>query len=490
MGAAMATTALMSRNRKKRRIKIAGAVCSALLLNWGQVLAKGVEFEGGIQMGVSNTDNALLAPSPDELDDTAYQISPFLSLVYANQRIEANVRYEFDWYKYSELDATNEFHRYDASFIADLVQDTLFLDLGASKNQSAIDPDTLIPPEALPGFGNVGDRDSYYVSPRFEKTFGRSATVNANYRYEDISYDESDFGDTQSVQDNINESANFEIQNYARAEGLTWAVRYEWNETEYERSLPWEYQKASAELGFWANEKMRIFASGGQESAWDDPVDRSLQDQFWEAGFAYRNGEKFDAEFAAGERSFGSSWRGRLNFAFRRGSLSASYEETPTTVGQDGYVRRNLEEPDEPIDLLTRPGSSERYILKRGEASLAFEFRRSSLGFTVYDEVREGRFSDDGTPLGDESQNGLSVNFSWQLGTKTDIEATGGVNSREFEDSGNQDFITGSLTATYQMRPTLGFSLGYDYSEQDPDAGSLGRDYVSNIVSLFLYYTF
>ena len=128
--------------------------------------------------------------------------------------------------------------------------------------------------------------------------------------------------------------------------------------------------------------------------------------------------------------------------------------------------------------------------MKRGDASLGFEFRRSSLGFTVYDKVREGRFSDDGTPIGDESQNGLSVSFSWQLGAKTELAASGAINSREFEDSGNQDFITGSLTATYQMGSSLGLSLGYDYSEQDPDAVSTGRDYVSNIVSLLLNYAF
>jgi hypothetical protein len=348
----------------------------------------------------------------------------------------------------------------------------------------------VIPPEGLPGIGNVGDRDTYFYSPRFSKTFGRSVAVNAIYRYEDVSFDESDFEDAPNIQDNVNESARFEVQNYKREEGLTWAARYEWNETEYDRSSPWEYQKASAELGFWMSSNMRIFASGGQESAWDDPVDRSLQDPFWEAGFAFKNGDKFDAEFAAGERSFGSSWRGRLNLAFRRGSLSLSYAETPTTTGLDRYARGYLVDPEKPNDLLARPGSAERYILKRGQVSANFEFRRTSLGFTVFDEERTGRFQDDGTPLGDESQNGVSIRFSWQLGAKTELAASGSIKNREIADGGNLEFINGSLSASYQLGSSLGLTLGYDYTEQDPDAGSVGRDYVSNIFSLFLDYAF
>jgi hypothetical protein len=471
-------------------MQFSGAVCAASLLYCSHGFAQGAEFEGGIQVGVRNTDNVFLVTSPDEMDDTIFQISPYLNLIYENQRVNASVRYQFDWYDYSDLGESNKYHFYDAKFIGDLVQDVLYLDLGAARSQSVVDPDSLIPPGSLPGFGNVGDRDTYFYSPRFEKTFGRSVTVNANYRYEDISYDESDFDDAQDIQNNVNESASFEIENYKRQEGLTWAARYEWNETEYGRALPWEYQKASAELGFWMTGNSRIFASGGQESAWDDPVDRSLQDGFWEAGFAFNNGDKLNAEFAAGERSFGSSWRGQLDFAFRRGELSLSYAETPTTIGFDQYARGNLVNPEEPSDLLTRPGSAERYISKRGQASLNFEFRRTSLGFSVFDEERTGRTRDDGTPLGDESQNGVSITFSWRLGVKTELAASGAVNSREYETKGNQDFITGGLSARYQLKSSLGISLAYGYAEQDPDAGSTGVDYVSNIVSLYLDYSF
>jgi uncharacterized protein (PEP-CTERM system associated) len=453
-------------------------------------MAQGAEFHGGLKVGVLDTDNVFLAAAPNEVDETVFQVSPSLDFDYENQRISTTIRYQFDWYDYSDLNTSNEYHRYDATFTGELVPDTFFVEVGGSRSQSIVDPDAIIPSNGLPISGNLADRDEYYFNPRFEKALGRFATVRADYRYADVDYDESDFEETAFVQDNVNESANFEIQNYAREEGFTWALRYEWNETEYDLSLPWEYQQASAEIGAWVNGSTRIFASGGKESAWDDPIDTSLQDAFWEAGFAYRNGDKLSAEFAAGERSFGSSWRGQVDYSFRRGELSFSYADTPTTTGLDRYSRGNLLDPQEPNDLLTRPGVAERYILERGQASLTFEFRATTLGFIAYDENRTGRFTADGTPIGDESQQGVSVSFTWQLGARTELAASGSISNRETELGGKDDFITGLVSASYQFGSSLGLSLGYNYSEQDPDFGSGGPDYVANVLSLFLIYSF
>ena len=82
------------------------------------------------------------------------------------------------------------------------------------------------------------------------------------------------------------------------------------------------------------------------------------------------------------------------------------------------------------------------------------------------------------------------MSFSWQVGARTELSAAGAINNREYETTGSTDFITGSLTASHQFGSSLGLSLGYRYTEQDPDAGSTGREYVSNIVYLFLIYSF
>ncbi|MDH3275406.1 MAG: hypothetical protein OEM99_12810, partial [Gammaproteobacteria bacterium] len=240
-------------------LNFAAAVCASTLFCYSHALAQGADFQGAIKVGVLNTDNVFLVEAPDETDETIFQFSPLLSLDYENQMMNAVIRYQFDRYKYDDMDRDDQYHRYDAGLTGEFVDKTLFLEIGASRGQSVVDPNGVIPSDNLPISGNLTDRDEYFVNPRLEKTFGRSVTVTADYRYEDIRFDESDLEDQLIIQNNSNESASFELENYKRGQGLTWAAAYEWEDVEYELSLPWEYKRAGVELGFWANGTTRIF---------------------------------------------------------------------------------------------------------------------------------------------------------------------------------------------------------------------------------------
>ena len=479
----MATTGLTMKDEIYfwSRILAAGV---GLLLFGSVASAQGLEFEGRITVGASDTDNLFLVAAPDETDETIFRISPSLSLDYENQRMDAVLRYQFDWYKYADLDQTRRFHRYDAGLTGEIVDETLFLEIGANRSQSVVNTNSVIPPDNLPISGNLTDRDEYFVNPRFEKTFGGAVTTRADYRYAKVRFDD------ELLQENTNERANFEIENYQNGQGFTWAARYEWRETQYDLSLPWEYRQASAELGFWASGSTRLFASGGKESAWDDPIDRSLQDEFWEAGFAYSNGERMSAEFAAGERSFGSSWRGDLDFSFQRGVLAFSYAETPTTVGTVRYSGGNLLNPEEPDDLLTQPGSAERYISKRGQVSMSLNFRRTGLGLIFFNEERVGRHRADGTPLGDQTQDGMSASFAWQAGARTEFTARGSISTFGAQTAGETEIFRANVDANYRVGSSVILTLGYRYSEQNPSDSVAGREYEARVVSLSVSYRF
>ena len=262
-----------------------------------------------------------------------------MSFVHESPQLDANAEYAFDWYRYSDLKTTSNYHRGEASLTGRAWEDSLTAELGARRSQVLSDPDDVIPPGRLPLSGNLIDQDEWWFNPRLSRSLGSVVTLDANYRYSKIQFDDS------LTQDNTNHTGNFGLENYSAGQGLTWALRYDWRRSEYEISAPWENQQATAELGFWVNAKTRVFGAGGKESSWDNPFDPAMDDSFWEAGFAYSPSEKLSAEFAAGERSFGSSWRGRLDYTFRRGSTSLSYDESPTTTGFDriGGTRSILE---------------------------------------------------------------------------------------------------------------------------------------------------
>ena len=297
--------------------------------------------------------------------------------------------------------------------------------------------------------------------------------------------------DDDLTQDNKNQTALLMIENYRAGRGFTWRLKYDWRRTEYDVSPPWEYQRASAELGYWVGSGTRIFGAGGKETAWDDPFDPSMEDSFWEAGFAHTAGENLSAEFAAGERSFGSSWRGNLDYQFRRGSTSLSYVESPTTTGYGrGAGTRTVLDPTDFDDYLDRPGSDERYLMERLQWNLTLQFRRLGFDLSAFDEDRTGRVTTDGEMLEDQSETGVRATIDWKLGVRTEIAVTGSMLDRETSLDAKTKFLSAGLNVTYKLGARTDLTLGYSYAEEEP-RGQIptGRDYVENVISLYFTYT-
>lgn len=198
------------------------------------------------------------------------------------------------------------------------------------------------------------------------------------------------------------------------------------------------------------------------------------------------------AEFAAGERSFGTSWRGNLEYAFSRGTTSLSYAESPTTTGfnQSGG-RRNFIDPDNLDEFLDVPGAAERYLAKRFDWDLRVNLRRTTFSLAVFDEDRSGRIQADGTPLADQAQRGGSVSLTWQAGARTEFVVAGSIVRRDAGSAGDSDYRMAGLGANYRLGQRTQLSLDYAYTEQQPDESGLSfADYKSNVISLFLEATF
>lgn len=475
--------ASMAATGSTKRSSFAAAI-SVLLVCQLPLVAHGAEVGGGIEIGVSHTDNVFLATSPDEVDDIVYQASPFLTYAYESPTFDANLDYTFDWFKYSDVDSTSKYHNGTASVLGKAWGNSLTAELGARRSQVLSDPDDVIPSGNLPLSGNLLDEDEWWINPRLVRQLGSAVTLNADYRFSKTQYDDSE------VQDSDNQSGSLSIDNYRVGRGLTWALRYDWRRTEYELSAPWENQQASAELGVWVNARTRIFGSGGKESAWDQPFDPAMDDSFWEVGFAHTAGENLSAEFATGERTFGSSWRGNVDYAFRRGSTSLSYSETPTNTERDDGGTRDFFDPGDLDDFLSRPGSAERYISERLQWNLDLEFRRMSFNLSLFDEDRTERTDALGEPLDDQSETGVRASITWRAGVRTDFVFSGSLLDRE-TDAGNKSRSKGAgLDVNYSLGERSELSLTYGYDEEQPRGeNASSRDYVSNVVSLLFTYT-
>ena len=425
------TTAIPNSARTLRHLILAGLVAGSLAPSD----TYGAEFSAGITMSASHTDNVYLVPSPDETDDIVFGLSPWITLTHESPGLDANVIYQYDWYEYSDLNTTSSFHVGSAILVGKAFEEDLQVELGGRRRQVLSDPEDVIPGSRLPLSGGLTDRDELWVNPRFSRSFGNALTFDASYRLIEGRYDDVRF------QDDTNQQVAFSLDNYRAEQGMTWALRYDRRKTEYEFSPVWERQEALAELGWWLSGKTRIFASAGKESPWFETMDPEMTESIWEAGLAYASGDKVSGELAFGDRSFGSTVRARLDYAFQNGSTTISYDELPTTAGFDTALRQAPTiDPDGLNDFLTGFGNAESYIRERLAWDLGLQLRQVDIGLSLFSEDRTNRVRADGSTLGDQKQDGIIATVGWRAGARTEVALKGRMVDREYSNVNKSTF--------------------------------------------------
>lgn len=450
--------------------------------SWAVRADAGVDFTPEISVGIAHTDNVNLAAENPEAE-TIYELIPAFNLSQTSTRLSTKAAYRLEGYYYKHLRDSNSYQRFDGEFSAALDPDNFYLDLGASRGQSIRDPQAPIPRSNLPIDNNLVNRDDYYAGFHFQYPFGANATARATDRH-----GWTRFGDISPspgpllLNDLKDETIDFSLDNYRKDKGFTWATRYNAQKTDYDIGKPWEHRQATVELGAWLAHAFRIFASGGKESAWDQPFDPTLADGFWEVGFAKEAGDRFHAELAAGERSFGSSRRASLTANLRRMHTSISYTEEPTTTNRDRY--NGLLQPEQPQDFLAQLGAAERYISKRFLWTGGIDLRITSITLSVFDESRNGRTALDGTPLGDEKQRGATVSATWRAGARTEFELSVDRAHREFTGVEDRDFRAEALSVDYRIGARTHTTLQYGRTTDASSTG--GGSYSADVVSLLL----
>jgi hypothetical protein len=432
-------------------------------------------------VGVHHTDNINLATENPQRD-TVYELLPSFTLAQEAKRVRTDLDYSVNAYHYHELDEDNVYQLFDGAFVAALDPDNFFLEIGATRNQTIRDPEGSIPWGNLPISSNLTDRDDYYAGPSFQYGFGRNGTVQASFRRDHVRYDEE--GDLLFASEFDTDYSQFSVDNYRKARGFTWAVTYNADTTDFGLPQHWEYRQAGIEIGGWATRRFRLFAAAGKESPWDDPFDPSLEDEYWEVGFATDGSRNVSLEVAAGDRTFGSTSRADLDVVFPRGQTALQYSEQPTTLDYRNWDVSSL------TDLLTRVGSSERYISKLFSWSLSFDISRTVVSVFVYDESREQRMSIDGTALPDEDQSGADLTARWRIGAKTDVLFSVRGGRWETFDTGERRLHSFSIGADYRLGRRTALSLLLSRNEEDTDTPGLGYDYRADVITLLLNRTF
>ena len=478
-------TATTIKNRARdRRFRLAAGWWLACALSAAPLAHAGVDITSDVSVGVVKTDNVTLAVT-DKQSATVYELIPSVTIAQQSSRVSSNAALRVEGYRYSESGGNEVYQILDGMVRIAPDPDNFFLDLGVGRDQSIRDPTAPVPSSNLPITANRVDRDHVSFGPVFKYPISSGVMVNGSLQRTAVRFADPDLGGF--AQDYDEDVTRLSFDNYRKEHGFTWATRYTGDKTDYMRFRPYEYRQAAVELGAWAGRTLRVFASGGKESAWDMPFDPSLADTFWELGVATRADKRIDAEIAAGERSFGSSRRVKLAVDFGRGKLQFDHTEEPTTEERNAFA---VAFPTVGLqDLLTDPLNPERYISKLSRLSVSFKLSRANLSAGGFHQLREDRIRFDGTVLPDETQVGTFVVASRRFGAHTELALSVLRESRDLSGSESRDFTTSSVTVSHELSTRTKLSLDYRRDEDEPRTGGTNR-YTANVLSLLLTRTF
>jgi len=464
--------------REITRRKIFPLAIISLFLNPIVSNAEPTDYGVIVDLGIIRTDNVFLSAKNLEQSETVYTITPEFFLTKDSERLNANLRYRPEAYFYSEFDvADGVFHALDASLTAMLAKDRFFLDLSAVNFQSIITPDGHFPTSNLPITGNRIDTSTFEASPYWQQRIGQAGLL-AKVGYRAAEYD------SDLYQSNKELYGLLQLNNIENQQGLAWGLDYQYRRMEYDDSTPWEFQRASVDLGVWVNSGTRIFAVGGAETSFDDLYTPNMDEDFWEAGFQYKPSQRMNLELAAGERSYGTSFRGDFSYTLKRGYISLTYDEGPTTRADAVFDQRPITSSDNLDNILDQPGQSDRFIRRRAEFQLNIELSKSDLTLRVFAEEREQRTTADGDPLEDEGYSGVALRWNWSLGTNTTLGL--GTDISERDQSGRKDeMLRAYADLAYDFSNRLSVRLEGVHSSQD-GVESDDYDYDENQVRLIL----
>lgn len=439
--------------------------------------ATAVEVESSLTLDVTYTDNIFLSLL-DPQDEIVFRARPSIRLADETRRFRYSIDYMFEALRYDQLSRTESYHQYLTGFETALIPDSLFVDFGASRRQMARAPDVAIPRSNIPLSSNRQDRDDFYVSPRFAVDLSAAVRAEGNFRNSWVEFSEEDAATDNSE----HRDGRLSIDNFRSRQGLAWQLQYAWERSEFQQNQFFEYQRATAQLGYWFTENFRVFATGGQESDVRNPLDPAFAEALWEAGFAVDSGENLSLEIAAGDRSFGATYRGQLEFNFRSGSTMLRYREAPSAQDRQQRIYRVGLETNELTDLLNRPGEAERFLSKRLDWSLTLTGRRTTVNAIAYVDRRSERFNLDAVAenLGDERQQGGRVDFDYRLGGRTTLTSAVKMSRRELEDGSASEQIGVSIGLEYSLGSRSTLSLVYNYDEEDAEESTVLRDYTAN----------
>jgi hypothetical protein len=377
-------------------------------------LPKGALFEPRIELAAQYANNINLAEDgEDQVDTFGIEASPGFYASYSTGAVQAAIDYSLIARAWEDSDYDDVSHQLSAngewvalpdwfSMSGQATYGDTILDAGQGLNYGGL---------GIFGAGNLAEVATASVRPRLSHRFN-DWQLNADYGYGRTWYLDEGKGQptvgfvSGGQEDSEDQSAGVSLGTAPEAGSkLTGTVFYDWQKSEYDTRLPYEFERVGVDLGLQVSRTVSLVGDVGKESALDESTtDGGLDSDFWSAGLRWDPNDRTSAEGRYGERFFGDSWSLDVTHRARLLEFSASYSEAPTVETRElslgSFDPGTLPPGFPPIDIgiLTSLPYVARNATARVTAAgsrttltlMAFSLERDYLAVTQTDETNFG----------------------------------------------------------------------------------------------------
>ena len=401
---------------------------------FGQVDApRGGYVEPRLEVAAQYADNINLAEaSAGQVNTFGVELAPGIYASYSTDRVSAALDYSLIARAWEDSDYDDLGHQLAANGRWTALPELLYLDADASYGDTVIDPAQGLNYGNMGVFGqsNMAEQATASVTPQLRKRFG-ILEFNAAYSYGRVWYLDKGKGQSQtptvsvlSYDDSVDQRANVSLGTDREGRKLNGRVFYEWDKSEYDRAVPYEYERAGLGASFLMTRTISFVGDVGKESSLDQSTTQGgLDSDFWSAGLRYAPDPRTSFEGRYGERFFGTSYSGSISRRARYIDVTASYSEDPNVQTRGlslGEFDPGTLPPGTDPNIDGGRFNAQPYVSKDARIDVVAKGSRTEITLNVYDTRRD--FLRDA--FGDEHGTGVYLSASRQMASNFSIDGS------------------------------------------------------------------
>jgi len=402
-------------------------------------LPMGLMFEPRLEGAIQYANNTNLASSGGD-SAAGIELAPGVYAAYNSGQFTGALDYSLIGRLWDDGDLDDVTHALAANGRWNAIPELFFIGANASYG------DTLIDSQGGGNYGNLGvfnsgnitEQATASIRPTLQKQF-KDFEFRAAYSYGRVWYMDKGKGQAPSDpqftsyarDDSQNQSADVSLGLIPGQRRYFGKAFYTWNRSEFDRSLPFEFERAGFDGGWELSRSLSFVGDVGKERALDESTTAGgLDSDFWSAGLLWSGANRSTLEGRYGERFFGSSYLIKIRHSARLLEFNASYAETPQVdtrrVSLDDFEPGELPPWLDPsLDL--GAFNSEPFVGKNSRIGLSAKGSRTTLGLRVFDTQREYL----NELIGDEHITGVAFIASRDLARNASVDFQASYTDRQ-----------------------------------------------------------